>query len=87
MNIAKVLQNVAKTVLTELVDVTEELQVIHEETNSGALVVLTVKTAKADVGKVIGKRGRNAESLRTLLESIASKHRVKVLLDIDDKRT
>jgi len=52
--------------------------------------VLRLEVAPADVGKVIGKQGRTARSLRTILGAASMKHRRRFALDIveaDDRVT
>jgi predicted RNA-binding protein YlqC (UPF0109 family) len=44
--------------------------------------VLRLEVAPADVGKVIGKQGRTARSLRTILGAASMKHRQRFALDI-----
>ena len=44
--------------------------------------VLRLQVAPADVGKVIGKQGRTARSLRTILGAASMKHRRRFALDI-----
>ena len=44
--------------------------------------VLEVKVAKSDMGKVIGKQGRNAQALRTILSAAAGKTRKRYILEI-----
>lgn len=46
--------------------------------------IYKLRTAKEDVGKVIGKRGRNARALRTILKSISAKEGKKTVLEIVD---
>jgi predicted RNA-binding protein YlqC (UPF0109 family) len=47
-------------------------------------VNLTLRVKKDDVGKVIGKKGRTALAMRTLLTAIAAKEGKRALLDILD---
>jgi uncharacterized protein len=47
---------------------------------------IKLRVAKTDAGKVIGKSGRNARSLRALLEAIAMTTRVRITLDIESER-
>jgi predicted RNA-binding protein YlqC (UPF0109 family) len=54
-----------------LVDTPEEVRVEETETSDGVLLRLTV--AKEDVGKVIGKQGRIARALRTVVKASAVK--------------
>ncbi len=44
--------------------------------------VLRLEVAPADVGKIIGKQGRTARSLRTILGAASMKHRRRFALDI-----
>jgi predicted RNA-binding protein YlqC (UPF0109 family) len=44
--------------------------------------VIELRTAKEDLGKVIGKQGRNARAIRTILNAAAAKLRKRVVLEI-----
>ena len=44
--------------------------------------VFELKVAKEDLGRVIGRQGRTAKSIRTLLNAVASRHNRKVVLEI-----
>ena len=57
-------------------------QVTVTETEGGNTVVLELKVAKSDMGKVIGKRGRNALALRTILSAASGKVRKGYVLEI-----
>lgn len=46
--------------------------------------VIELRAAKADLGKIIGKEGRNADALRTLVNATATKLRKRVVLEIID---
>ncbi|MBI3326362.1 MAG: KH domain-containing protein [Nitrospinae bacterium] len=48
-------------------------------------VVLTVRVAPADVGQVIGKQGRIADALRTILSAAAGKQGKRALIEIIDE--
>jgi len=60
-----------------------EFVVIDEESNSDKLV-LKLKVAQSDIGKVIGKRGRTAFALRTLVAAVGKKMGKKVSLEVVD---
>jgi uncharacterized protein len=64
----------------ELVDRPEEVEVEELEEDGAAVFELTV--AEEDLGKVIGKQGRTARALRTVLSAAASKSRVRAVLEI-----
>ena len=80
------LKSVLFGMASELVDNPEELDIQCTHTQGGTLLVFTVYPHTSDVGKVIGKGGRNASSMRTLMESIAAKHGTKIILEIPDMK-
>ena len=57
-------------------------QVSVNEVEGGHTVVLELSVAKGDMGKVIGRQGRNAQAIRTILSAAAGKHRKKYALEI-----
>lgn len=63
-----------------LVDQPELVQVDEQEKED--VLVEELRVAKHDLGKVIGKQGRTAKAIRTLLAATASKHAKKVRLEI-----
>lgn len=46
--------------------------------------ILELKVAKADIGKIIGKKGRTVDALRTLLSAASAKTKKRTLLEIMD---
>lgn len=46
--------------------------------------ILELTVAKADIGKVIGKQGRTADALRTLLSAVSAKAKKRTWLEIVD---
>ncbi len=63
-----------------LVDHPEQVSVRTLEGNQTS--VLELKVAKEDVGKVIGKQGRTAQSMRVLLNAVSSKLNKRSVLEI-----
>jgi predicted RNA-binding protein YlqC (UPF0109 family) len=56
------------------------------ETQGETASVLELRVAKEDLGRVIGKQGRTAKSIRTILNAVASRTNRKVILEIiEDK--
>jgi uncharacterized protein len=53
-----------------------------KETEGDTASVLELKVAKEDLGRIIGKQGRTAKSLRTLLNAAASRTNRRVVLEI-----
>ena len=73
-----------KDLITEIVQalVDQPDQVSVTEVEGGHTVVLELKVAKSDVGKVIGKQGRNALALRTILSAASGRTRKRYVLEI-----
>ena len=69
-------------IVRALVDQPESVAVNEIESNQTA--VLEVSVAKTDLGKVIGKRGRTAQAIRTILSAAAGKRRKRYILEIID---
>lgn len=65
----------------EIVENPDEVEVIQEEEEEGK-IVLKLKVADEDKGRIIGKRGRIAESIRAILRVKAVKTDKHVFLDI-----
>ena len=73
---------VVEVVVRALVDHPEAVRV-HESSRRG-MMVLELKTAPGDMGKIIGRQGRTAAALRTLVAVTAERHGVRAQLDIRD---
>jgi uncharacterized protein len=57
-------------------------QVTVTEIEGDQTTVLELKVAKADIGKVIGKQGRTARSMRTILSAASAKIKKRTVLEI-----
>lgn len=53
-----------------------------KETEGETASVLELRVAKEDLGRIIGKQGRTAKSIRTILNAAASRTNRKVILEI-----
>jgi predicted RNA-binding protein YlqC (UPF0109 family) len=78
MNIVDLVDQMAKA----LVDKPDKVTV-HELKGQNTSVI-ELRVAKEDVGKVIGKKGRNAEALRTIIGAAAMKEHKTYVLEIID---
>jgi uncharacterized protein len=58
---------------------------VKEEERDTALV-LELRVAKEDLGRIIGKQGRTAKSIRTILNAAASRTNRKVVLEILEEK-
>jgi len=66
-----------------LVDNPDQVEV-EEKTPEERKVVLSLKVQADDIGKVIGKQGKTAQAMRTLLTAIAAKEGKRAILEILD---
>ncbi len=57
-------------------------EVVVTEKQSGKTLVLELKVAPSDMGKVIGKQGRIAKAIRSVVKAAASREDKKVVVDI-----
>jgi uncharacterized protein len=57
-------------------------QVVVDEVEGNQTSVLELKVAKEDLGKVIGKQGRTARAMRTILSAASAKVRKRTVLEI-----
>ena len=57
-------------------------QVTVTEVEGGQALILELKVAKEDMGKIIGKHGRTAQAIRTVLNAASGKAKKRVILEI-----
>ena len=74
------MQELVTQIARALVDLPEA--VIVEAVEREESTVLRLRVAPTDVGKVIGKQGRTARSMRTILGAVSMKHQHRYTLDI-----
>jgi uncharacterized protein len=69
-------------IVKAMVDAPDEVNIT--ETDSDHTVMFNLQVAKPDIGKVIGKQGRNVQAIRLILSAVAAKHKKRVMLDIHE---
>ncbi|NLO09405.1 MAG: KH domain-containing protein [Clostridiales bacterium] len=74
------MKELVEVIAKSLVDHPEEVVVTERETDKSITVLL--KVASDDMGKVIGKQGRIAKSIRTVVKAAATKDDKKVIVEI-----
>ena len=79
---ANPLRAVVEVVVRALVDNPNAVRV--NESERRGMTVLELTTAPGDMGKIIGRQGRTAAALRTLVALTAEKHGKRAHLDIRD---
>ena len=79
---ANPLRAVVEVIVKALVDKPDSVRV--NESERRGMTVLELTTAPGDMGKIIGRQGRTAAALRTLVALTAEKHGKRAQLDIRD---
>ena len=74
------MKDLVEVIAKALVDYPNEVVVTETETDKS--IVLELHVAQADMGKVIGKQGRIAKAIRSVVKAAASKSEKKVIVDI-----
>lgn len=63
-----------------LVDNPDDVSVSETETEQA--VILELRVAQSDLGKIIGKHGRTAKAIRSVLNAASTKRKTRVALEI-----
>ncbi|MCI5620832.1 MAG: KH domain-containing protein [Lachnospiraceae bacterium] len=74
------MKELVEVIAKALVDYPDEVTVT--ETENEKEIILELHVAQSDMGKVIGKQGRIAKAIRSVVKAAASKENKKVLVDI-----
>lgn len=76
------MKTLIETVVSALVDYPEDISISSKEEADKITYVLTVN--KQDIGKVIGKQGRVAKAIRTVIYAAGSSQQKKIYLEISE---
>ena len=74
------MKELVEVIAKSLVDYPDE--VVVTETENEKSIVVELKVAPSDMGKVIGKQGRIAKSIRSVVKAASSKEDKKVVVEI-----
>ena len=74
------MKELVEVIAKALVDSPEEVVVTETESEKGT--ILELRVAQSDMGKVIGKQGRIAKAIRSVVKAAASKEDKKVIVEI-----
>ena len=78
------MKDILETIILHLVENKNEVNIKETENQEKGITTFEVKVSEKDMGKVIGKNGRTAKSIRTVMKSIAGKERKKVNVEFVD---
>ena len=73
------MKEILETIILNLVDNKEAVEI--KELDGEKSVVFEVKVAENDMGKIIGKQGRLAKSIRNVMKAVASKEQKRVSVE------
>lgn len=76
------MKEILETLIKGLVDNPKD--VIITEKEEGKTTIFEVKVKETDMGKVIGKQGRVAKSIRNVMKSVAAKEHKKLVIEFVD---
>lgn len=76
------MKELVEVITKALVD--DQDSVVVTEREDGRTTVIEVRVADSDMGKVIGKQGRIAKAIRSVVKAAAAKEDKKVIVDIAD---
>jgi hypothetical protein len=74
------MKELIKSIAQALVDHPEQVEVVEIEGNQ--ITVLELSVAHGDLGKIIGKQGRTANAIRTILSAGSGKRGKRYILEI-----
>lgn len=75
------MKELLKVIVLPLVDNPAEVEIAETEKEDGE-ILLSLKVASGDMGKVIGRQGRIAKAIRTVMKAAANKDGKKVAVEI-----
>ena len=76
------MKEILESIILNMVDNKEE--VVITEKSDDKTIALEVKVSESDIGKVIGKQGKIAKAIRTVMKSLAAKEHKKVIIEFVD---
>ncbi|MGN0469988.1 MAG: KH domain-containing protein [Acutalibacteraceae bacterium] len=71
------------SIVKGLVEKPEEISVTVDEKNEEGVIVYHLHVAEEDMGRVIGRQGRIAKAIRTVMRAAASRNDEKIQVEID----
>jgi len=74
------MKELVESIVKSLVDLPEQVSI--NQINGERTVVLELQVAKEDLGKIIGRQGRTAKAMRTILSAASVKIKKRVVLEI-----
>ena len=77
------MKELLKTIVSELVEDKDAIVITQDEPDEEGVIVFHLHVAENDMGRVIGKQGRIAKAIRTVMRASASRQDQKIMVEID----
>lgn len=77
------MEELLRTIVSELVENKDAIEISADEPNEEGTIVYHLHVASEDMGRVIGKQGRIAKAIRTVMRASASRSNQKIMVEID----
>ncbi|MBE6767122.1 MAG: KH domain-containing protein [Clostridia bacterium] len=77
------MQELLVSIAAGLVQNPDEVSVTVDEANEEGVVVYHLHVAEGDMGRVIGKQGRIAKAIRTVMRAAANRNNTQIAVEID----
>ncbi|MBR1750642.1 MAG: KH domain-containing protein [Ruminococcus sp.] len=77
------MKELLETIVSELVEDKSAIEITEDEPNEEGVIVFHLHVAADDMGRVIGKQGRIAKAIRTVMRASASRKDRKIMVEID----
>ena len=77
------MQELLKSIAAGLGEDPAQISVTVDEPNEEGIIVYHLHVAEGDMGRVIGKQGRIAKAIRTVMRAAANRNNEKIMVEID----
>ncbi len=77
------MKELLETIVTDLVEDKTAVSVDIDEPNAEGVIIYHLHVAPNDMGRVIGKHGRIAKAIRTVMRAAATRNNQKIMVEID----
>jgi len=73
------MKGILESIILNIVDDKSSVEIVQRDEDANT-TVFEIKVAEADMGRVIGKQGKIAKAIRTIMKSVATREKKKVVV-------
>lgn len=77
------MEELLRVIASGLVDEPDKIEITVDEPDEEGVIVYHLHVAEGDIGRVIGKQGRIAKAIRTVMRTAANRKNEKIQVEID----